>query len=169
MKILKFICLTCLITGLSPFLYATEPTIKVGIISQPSLFFVDKSGLIQGFYVGLLKDFALKEKIKISLNPVKPEEIQSKLETNEFEIVIGLEQTPELTRQLDFSKQSLNSVWGMLYVHESYGIPIHTIFDLHGRKIAIKKDDPKANGLKNLCDQFKINCSFKTVDSYQKV
>lgn len=170
MKILKFICLTCLITGLSTRLFAAEPPpLNVGIISQPSLFFADKSGLIQGFYVDLLEDFKIKEKIKINYSAVKPEELQAKLDNNEFAMVLGLEQTPELSRQLDFSKQLLNAVWGVLYVHELYGVPIHTIFDLHNRSIAIKKDDPRANGLKRLCEQFKINCLFKTVDSYQKV
>jgi len=169
MKILKFICLTSFITGFFPFLYAAEPAIKVGIISQPSLFFVDKAGLISGFYVELLDDFALKEKIKISHSAVKPEDIHAKLEKNEFDLVLGLEQTPELTPLFDFSKQHLNNVWGIMYVHASEGAPIHNVFDLHERKIAIKKDDPHANGLKNLCNKFKINCLFKTVDSYQKV
>lgn len=170
MKILKFITLTYLITGLSPLLYAAEPLpIKVGIISQESLFFVDKAGYISGFYVELLEDFKQQENLKISYSAVKPEEVQAKLETNEFAIVLGLEQTPELARQLDFSKQHLNNVWGVMYVHESQGIPIHTIFDLHNRHIAIKKNDPKAITLKNLCSQFKINCLFKTFDSYQKV
>lgn len=156
--------------GLFPLVGVAESQpIKIGIVSQPSLFFVDKAGYISGFYVELLEDFKQQEKLKISYSAVKPEEIQTKLESNEFEIVLGLEQTPELARQLDFSKQHLNNVWGVMYVHESQGIPIHTIFDLHGRNIAIKKDDPRAMGLKKLCEQFKINCILKPFDSYQKV
>jgi len=156
--------------GLSPFLCAADSQIiKIGIVSQPSLFFVDKAGYISGFYVALLEDFKQQEKLKISYSAIKPEEIQSKLESNEFEIVLGLEQTPDLNRYLEFSKQHLNNIWGVMYVHGTQGIPIHTIFDLHNRNIAIKKDDPHAIGLKNICTQFKINCIFNLYDSYQKV
>jgi len=152
-----------------PLQAAEPPPIKIGIIAQPSLFFLDKSGYVQGFYVDLLEDFKQQENLKISYGVVQPEEIQAKLEANEFAMVLGIEQTTELTRYLEFSKHSLNNVWGALYVHETYGIPIHTIFDLHNRSIAYKRDDPHLAGLKNLCSQFKINCIFKPFNSYQKV
>lgn len=168
MKTLKFIWVTLLWAGLSlPTFAAEPPPIKIGIITQPSLFFQDKSGYVQGFYVDLLEDFKQQEKLKISYAEIKPEDIVSKLESNEFAMVLGLEQTSN--PHLEFSKHHLNTVWGVLYVHETQGIPIHTIFDLHNRHIAIKKDDPRAAGLIKLCNQFKINCIFKTFDSYQKV
>jgi len=173
MKIDKFINIICLIIGLClppTMARATDPQpINVGIISQPSLFFVGASGYVQGFYVDLLEDFKQRENLKISYSPVKIEEVLDKLKNNDIEMVLGLPQTSNLENLLDFSKQHLNATWGVVYVHELYGYPIHTVFDLHNKNIGIKRDDSKGIALKKLCSQFRINCKFETFDSYQKV
>ncbi|MEY3220430.1 MAG: hypothetical protein RIT27_1787 [Pseudomonadota bacterium] len=173
MKTLDFIKMISLIIGLSlptiPAHATDSQPIKIGIISQPPLFFTDAAGYVQGFYVDLLEDFKQREKLNISYSTLKIEEVRAKLENNEIDIAFGLEQTPELTTQLDFSKQHINVNWGVVYVHELYGPPIHTVFDLHNKTIAIKTDDPKGIALKKYCFLFRINCSFETFDSYRKV
>lgn len=170
MKRLTFVLIILLSSGLSlPPLTVDASMIKIGIISQPSLFFLDHAGLLGGFYVDLLDDFKQRENLKMSYEVIHPDEIGTKLLSNELEMVIGLEHTPELARLLDFSTQSLNAVWGVLYVHATQGVPVYSIFDLHQRTIAVKRNDPHAIGLKKMCTQFKINCLFRSVDSYSQV
>lgn len=87
------------------------------------------------------------------------------LEDGKIDLLSPLGYSAERAKIFDYSKQSLVSVWGQLFVQK--GQQIYSFLDVSGKKIGIIKGDLNGKLFQKQCKLFEINCTTKEIDSYQ--
>lgn len=86
------------------------------------------------------------------------------LKNGKIDLLTSVGYSEQRSQYLDYSEQSLVSVWGQLFVPK--GQKIYSFLDVNEKKIAIIKDDLNGKNFKKKCQLFEVQCYFEEVNTY---
>jgi len=164
--------IVCLFLFLSPLFYAEDSklVVKVGIYEDEPLIFQDNNGNVKGLYADVLGYIASQEGWEIQYVYGTLNEGLTRIKNNEIDILTAVAYSPERAIYTDFSKETVFPNWGQVYSVPD--LTIESFLDLEYKRIAVVKGDiyyVGPNGIKNLMDNFDLNCTFVEVNDYNEV
>ena len=169
MKKWSFICF-CLIILIALFIpiHSTADTkIKVGVYQNKPLLFTDDDGKVKGIFADILNYIAKKEEWEIDY--VNESWIQSydDLKSGKLDMLGAIAFSERRNQIFDFTYENVLSNWGQIYINKRSGI--ESILDFEGKKIAVLQNDIYFKGLRELTEQFGIECRFIEAFEYDVV
>jgi ABC-type amino acid transport substrate-binding protein/serine phosphatase RsbU (regulator of sigma subunit) len=172
--ILRYITLLAWLVGLSFALTAQNPhdkTYRIGLYENRPLCFRDTDGGLKGIYIDLLEHVALEKSwiLKYVYEPSLEKSLEN-LKKGDIDILVALGYSEERAKEFDFTKETVMTNWGEIYIHKDSAI--RSILNLEGKKVAVMKNNiyyEGSHGLKNTAHQFKINIKFVEVPSFKEV
>lgn len=162
----------CLFLFISPLFYAEDSKIvvKVGLYEDEPLIFQDKNGNVKGLYADILEYVAAQEGWEIEYVYGTLSQGLDKVKNKELDVLTAVAYSPERAAYTEFSNETVFPNWAQIYSVPS--IEIESFLDLEYKKIAVVKGDiyyVGPNGIKNLMDNFDLNCTFVEVNDYNEV
>jgi len=162
--LLKFFLLLFLLLPSS--LYG-KTVLKVGIYNNKPTVFVNEAGVVQGLFVDILEDIALRENWKIEYVFGHFSELFNNLQAGSIDILPAVAFSKEREAFVDFTNETVIANWGELY--SSANLVITSLVELEGKKIAVKQGDIHFLFLKRMIENFNISCRFLETDEYETV
>jgi len=162
MNILKAALGLSLLLCISVSLLAAQgEQMRVGVFEQKPLLFKGKEGFLLGFYAELLKNLEKETgwKFKYELND--QETLRSKLEQGDLDLVMGLPFALNYVDNLNFSSESVLTVWGEVYTLQT-NESLKNIFDVQDKVLAVRQNSPVFDAFRHQCDMFRLACEFKS-------
>ncbi|MBT7307803.1 MAG: transporter substrate-binding domain-containing protein, partial [Gammaproteobacteria bacterium] len=143
-----------------------EPSpLTVGIYDNPPQVYRDQSGTPQGIYVDLLREIARLEQWDIDFVWGDWSTQLAAAKAGKLDLITSIAYSKERDRLLDYSQESVVTVWGQLY--QTPELEVQNILDLEQQEIAVMKNGFYGNRLAELCVQFEVQCNFLPVSSYR--
>jgi len=149
----------------SRFALADDHVLRVGVYQNPPQVFIDDQGNPGGIYVDILNEVARLEGWTIEYVPGSFAEGLEAVRLGKIDAMTSIAATPERDRFVDFSKETVISVWGQLYV--SPGFSPNNILDMDGKSIAVMESGVLGNNFAKLCNNFEVECNIVPLTSYQ--
>jgi PAS domain S-box-containing protein len=146
-----------------PALLQADTRIKVGVYQNIPLIELHDDGSAHGFFVDILENIAKKENWTIEYVPGSRIECLERLKSGQIDLLGAVPQSESGAKAYHYSYEGMISNWGQLYVGEQS--TIESIVDLKDKKIAVLHDDIYFDGLKQLAEQFGIQCRF--IEAYE--
>ncbi len=144
--------------------------VKVGIYDNPPKIFTDKNGHAAGFWPDIISYIAAQEGWQIEYVHGSWQECQEWLQNNRIDILPDVAYSEERNIEYLFSHETVLTSWSKIYTQKGSGI--QSIIDLEGKHIAVLKGSVNVegpDGIKALARLFDVNCTFKEVESYDRV
>jgi signal transduction histidine kinase/CheY-like chemotaxis protein/ABC-type amino acid transport substrate-binding protein len=145
---------------------AAEPLL-MGVYDNHPLMIVDSENRSSGFLVDVVNRIAGQESWEVIYRPGTWSQCLEWLRRGEVDLLGGIAYGEHRARDFDFSRESLITEWGQVYV--TPGVPIDGVADLNGRKVAVLLDDLHFSNLRVLVQQFGIQCRFVEAEDYETV
>ncbi|MBF0447478.1 MAG: PAS domain S-box protein [Magnetococcales bacterium] len=145
----------------------TAPLVRVGYFPNPPQVFQNDLGEPQGIYIDLIREIARLEGWELQFVWSDWSTALEKLQNQEIDLLTSIGFSSERDQTMDFSQESVVTVWGEIYQHRNG--QIQTILDLNNLQIAVMKDGIYGIKLAELCHQFDIRCQIVSVPSYDDV
>ncbi len=157
---------------ISPLFYAenSKLVVKVGLYEDEPLIFQDNNGNVKGLYADVLEYIAVQEDWEIQYVYGTLNEGLTRIKNNEIDVLTAVAYSPERAVYTEFSNETIFPNWAQVYSVPS--LEIESFLDLEYKRIAVVKDDiyyVGPNGIKNLMDNFDLNCTFVEVNDYNEV
>ena len=109
-------------------LYAQDRIVRVGVYQNAPQVFIDDQGVAKGIYVDLLKEVALREGWEIEFVQGTFASGLEDVKNGDLDILTSIAATTARREFIDFSNETIVSVWGQLYVQS--GFQPTNIFDM---------------------------------------
>lgn len=157
-----------ILIALSIPIHSTADTkIKVGVYQNKPLLFTDTDGKVKGIFADILNYIAKKEEWEIDY--VNDSWIQSyeDLKSGKLDMLGAIAFSERRNQIFDFTYENVLSNWGQIYTNKRSGI--ESILDFEGKKIAVLQNDIYFKGLRELTEQFGIECRFVEAFEYDVV
>ena len=160
-------CLIFLIALFLPIHSIADTKIKVGVYQNKPLLFTDNDGNVKGIFADILNYIAKKEEWEIDY--VNESWIQSynDLKSGKLDMLGAIAFSERRNQIFDFTYENVLSNWGQIYINKRSGI--ESILDFEGKKIAVMQNDIYFKGLRELTEQFGIECRFVEAFEYDVV
>jgi signal transduction histidine kinase len=142
-------------------------TLRVGVYENVPLSFVDGNGRVGGVFIDILEHIAENEDWQIEYMPSSWAENLDRLADSRIDLLGVIAYTAERNLLFDYSLESVLTEWGQIYVRKDSGI--ESILDLKGKKVAVLMGDTHYANLRDLVDQFGIECRFIEAFEYEDV
>lgn len=163
-----------LIFGLLLFLATSETAfsqearriVRVGIFQNKPVVFLDEQGNAAGLYADILDEIARLENWDLRYVSGSFSNIVQFLNSREIDIISSIAQTEPRKRVFDFSKQTVWTLWGTIYIRPNSDV--QTVLDLESKKIAAMKRGVLGTQVKALCASFEVDCLFKETNSQKE-
>ncbi|MBF0582834.1 MAG: transporter substrate-binding domain-containing protein [Magnetococcales bacterium] len=160
------VCMTLLALIFPPLTDAASRTVRVGVYqNRPGVFFSEQ-GVAAGFYIDILEAVAYQEDWQLDYLPGTWPEGLIRLENGTIDILVAIAYTQERTKKFSFTKETLFSNWGQVYVHD---LEIQSILDLEGRSIAGLRGDIYTIQFDDLMNKFQIAHKMVETTEYKEV
>lgn len=147
-----------------PLMYLDGP-IKVGMVQNDPLAFVDADGHPKGIYVDVLDHIAERQGWELEYVDCQGDCL-TMLEQGEIDLLVGVAVSEDGER-FAYSNESLLSNWGQIYVRRNAGI--QSILDLEQRSIALVRDEVYAPQFDLTLERFGLTANLIEVDDYAAV
>lgn len=144
-----------------------KTVLKVGIYNNKPTVFVNEAGVVQGLFVDILEDIALRENWKIEYVFGHFSEVFNSLKAGTIDILPAVAFSKEREAFVNFTNETVIANWGEIY--SSANVVITSLVELEGRKIAVKQGDIHFLFLKRMIENFNISCRFFEIDEYETV
>lgn len=147
-----------------------EIHLKAGIYENAPKIFTDDNGEPRGFWPEIINYIASEEGWELEWVKGSWEECLQRLERGEIDIMPDVAYNHERAVKYIFQQEIVLLSWSRLYTRK--GINIQTVFDLEGKKVAGLKGSYNiegSEGLRELLNDFKINCQLIEMNSYIEV
>ena len=169
MKKSRFIyfCLILLIALFIPIHSTADTKIKVGVYQNKPLLFTDNDGKVKGIFADILNYIAKKEEWEIDYVNESWIQCYEKLKSGKFDMLGSIAFSERRNQIFDFTHENVLSNWGQIYINKRSGI--ESILDFEGKKIAVMQNDIYFKGLRELTEQFGIECRFIEAFEYDVV
>ncbi|MCK5162088.1 MAG: transporter substrate-binding domain-containing protein [Desulfobacula sp.] len=149
-----------------------EPlVVKVGAYENPPKITFEADGNVTGFWPDLLSYIAKKENFEIKYIKGNWDQGLARLKAKEIDIMPDVAFTEKRGKMFIFSKAPILMSWSRVYIKKT-NKEIATIRDLNNKKIAVLKGSVNLEGpggLREICDQFNLNCTLIELSDYAKV
>jgi PAS domain S-box-containing protein len=152
------------------FAYADKITINVGASSNPPFVHIGPDGTVYGIGCDLMKHVADKENFEINYVVGTWDEVLTKLDNNEIDVLFPVAYTKERALKYTFNEEAVFVNWGVIY--SSQKERISNITDLEGKKVAVIQQDvylTSSQGLQQLAESFNINIDYIYAPDYEGV
>lgn len=149
---------------------ADEPsqrTVRVAAFYYPPAILKGIDGAMQGWYVDLLKDISVREKLQIEYVYGSWAEGLERARRGEVDLVTSVAWTAERATFLDYGKQPLLTVWGELFVPEDS--KVDGILQMAGKSVAVMRNDYNGKAFREMAGKFEIDCRYVELDSFEEV
>ena len=146
-------------------LYAQDRIVRVGVYQNAPQVFIDDQGVAKGIYVDLLKEVALREGWEIEFVQGTFANGLEDVKNGDLDILTSIAATAARREFIDFSNETIVSVWGQLYVQS--GFQPTNIFDMDLKRVAVMKSGILGERYGKLCDDFNIACKLVPMASYE--
>ena len=163
-KILSF-CLL-LSTCFSVYGYA-QTTLKIGVYDNKPTIFVGDDGVVQGLFVDVLEEIAIKENWRLEYVFGQFSDVFTQLKEGKIDILPAIAYSKKREEIIDYSNETIMANWAELYVPGNRRLT--SLLELEGKKIGVKQGDIHFTALKVLTDQFNVSCRFIEADEYENV
>ncbi len=141
---------------------AQNKLIKIGLTHAPPLIILKENALPEGMLVDFLKEVAILENWKIEWNVGNWTDVYNRVKNGQLDLMTYIAYTPERAKYFNFSRKSFVTGWGQVYTNS---IDLYqNILDYDHKKIALVKADVHAEGIKEQCKKFSVDCKFIYVD-----
>ncbi|NOX34297.1 MAG: transporter substrate-binding domain-containing protein, partial [Deltaproteobacteria bacterium] len=145
--------------------------VKVGAYENSPKIGFEPDGKVSGFWPELLSYIAKKENFKIKYVKGDWDQGLIRLKAKKIDIMPDVAFTEKRAELFAFSKAPILMSWSRVYINKN-NKDIVTIRDLDNKKIAALKGSVNLEGpggLREICDQFNLNCSIIELGDYKKV
>ncbi|MEO5341400.1 MAG: transporter substrate-binding domain-containing protein [Magnetococcus sp. MYC-9] len=139
---------------LVPLLADAGRDVRVGVYQNRPGVFMTEDGQVNGFYIDLLEETASRENWQLHYVPGTWPEGLARMESGEIDLLVAIAHTLDRTRKFDFTRETVFSNWGQVYVRSP---EIQSILHLEGRKVAGLKGDIYTMRFTDLMDSFHIS------------
>lgn len=146
---------------------AASKTVKVGVHQNTPLTFIDENGKVGGFFIDLLESIADEENWEIEYVQSSFSECLSNLESGRIDLLGAIAYSESREKLFDFTYESVFTNWGQMYINNI--TDIESIIDLKGKKVAVLQGDIYFDNLRELVNQFGIQCRFIEAFEYEDV
>ena len=165
LRLLFLICVACVLFLSGTALHAQERVVRVGVYQNAPQVFIDDQGVAKGIYVDLLKEVATREGWTLEFVPGTFASGLEDVQTGDLDILTSIAATDARREFIDFSNETIVSVWAQLYVQP--GFEPTNIFDMDNKKVAVMKSGILGERYTKLCDDFNIACKIVPKASYE--
>ena len=141
--------------------------IKVGVYQNKPLLFTDDDGKVRGIFADILNHIAKKEEWEIEFKNESWIQSYEDLRFGKLDMLAAIAFSEQRNQIFDFTYENVLSNWGQIYINRRSGIK--SILDFEGKKIAVLQNDIYYKGLKELTEQFGIDCRFIEAFEYDAV
>lgn len=165
---LKYILVTLtvlLFSGGIPCVLGNAGGIRVGILNNKPIGFIDEKSAAAGIYPDILSAVAEIENLDLVYIFANWPDLLEKLKNGDIDLMTGIVFTPDRDLVFDFSKETVAMVWGQVFTHDQSNI--QNILDLDGKKTAILENDINAQNFKKLCRAFDVTPLFEECPNYE--
>ena len=154
---------------------AEARVVRTGLYPIPPLIVLSDQNTpdsVQGIFPELLQHVASQEGWQLEFVRGTWAECLSRLEKGEIDLLPAIAITRERSRYLVFSRETVVSDWGQVFVSSSAPSPIQSIIDLDGKTVAVMKDSVfyvGDNGLRQLAEAFKLQIDYLELNGPEQV
>jgi serine phosphatase RsbU (regulator of sigma subunit)/ABC-type amino acid transport substrate-binding protein len=125
----------------------------------------------KGIYYDLMEHVSIERQwiARYVYEPSLQKSLQN-LKDGKIDILLALGYSEERAKDFDFTKETVLTNWGEVFVHKDS--KIRTIIDLKGKKVAVMKNNAYYSGprgLRNLAEHLHINLEYVEVGSFEEV
>lgn len=161
-KILFF----CLLLSICfcPSSYA-QTTLKIGVYDNKPIIFVNDEGEVQGLFVDLVEEIAIKENWHLEYVIGDFSDVFAQLKGGGIDILPALAYSKHRKEIIDYASETILSNWAEIYVPGDKKLT--SLLELEGKKVGVIQDDIHFTALKELTDRFNISCRFIEVFEYE--
>jgi len=138
--------------------------LRVGVYQNAPQVFINEDGDAEGIYVDILSEIARLEDWQLEFVESSFSDGLESVRSGQIDILTSIASTPEREKFIDFSKETIISIWGQLYVHPKFSP--QNILDLNEKKIAVMKSGLLGDRFKTLCKNFDVGCRIIPMSSY---
>jgi len=142
-------------------------TVRVGVYQNAPLTFIEENGKVKGFFIDILEYIASKEGWKIEYVQRSFSECLSNLESGRIDLLGAIAYSESRGKLFDFTYESVFTNWGQMYINNK--TDIESIIDLKEKKVAVLQGDIYFDNLRELVNQFGIQCRFIEAFEYEDV
>ncbi len=167
-----FICFLTIFSPCLPYAQnAKSKTYRVGLYDNSPLVFKDSvDGNFKGIYIDLMEHISIERQwiAKYIYEPSLQKSLQN-LKDGKIDILLGIGYSEERAKDFDFTKETVLTNWGEVYVHKDS--KIRSILDLKNKKVAVVKNNAYyegSHGLRKTAEQFKVPIDFVEVGSFEE-
>ncbi|MBK8573731.1 MAG: transporter substrate-binding domain-containing protein [Holophagaceae bacterium] len=119
-----------------------------------------------GFYIDMIEEVGRAQGWEIHYVPGSFAESLERARRGEVDLATSVAFT-ERAQYLDYGKEVTLTVWSILYANPK--VPIQSVFDVRGRRVAVMKSDVNGQHFIDLCRKFEIQVDFVVVPSFEDV
>lgn len=135
--------------------------ISVGIYQNPPLVGISDEGVVEGFFVDIIKYIANEEDWEVDYSFDSLSNSFEKIEKNELDLLLVIAYTEERVEKYIYNRETLYTNWGQIYSNMS--LTIDSFIDLDGKIIGVEKSDVhyvSENGIKNILKDFGVDVTY---------
>ena len=142
---------------------AEERTVRVGVYPNAPKIFVDADGRADGIMVDLLRKIAAAENWRLTFVPCEWSACMKAVEQGDIDLLPDVAWSVERNQVLDFHNVPALHSWSQVYRHPR--VPIASILDLDGKKVAVMGDSIQQAYLADFLLQFGVQAQLVSVRS----
>ncbi len=170
MRLIRW-CLVCIL-GLPaiwtcPVEVQAATVVRVGHEQNHPMASVGQNGKSQGIMIDIVEEVARREGWTIQYLPCVWNKCLENLAAGELDLLVGIAYTPERAEKYSYNQHTVISNWGLLYSRP--GQKIESYNDLHGKRVALVKNDVYSNTFIKMIQQFNIRCDLVYADNFKEV
>ncbi|MBN1574636.1 MAG: PAS domain S-box protein [Deltaproteobacteria bacterium] len=141
-------------------------TVRVGIYQNQPKIFIDEDSRPSGIFVDILEEIARLEKWNLVYVPCEWAECLDALENDRIDLMPDVAYSRERDEKYDFHKAPVVDSWSQVYANKS--IPMTTLSDLKGRRIALLKRGIQETVFKQMISGFGFNVNIVETKTYEE-
>ncbi len=148
-------------------LIAGPRLVRVAVFPHKPATFQEAGGQVRGFYIDMIEEVGRAQGWEIHYVPGSFAESLERARRGEVDLATSVAFTEERAQYLDYGKEVTLTVWSILYANPK--VPIQSVFDVRGRRVAVMKSDVNGQHFIDLCRKFEIQVDFVVVPSFEDV
>ncbi|MFN7958915.1 MAG: transporter substrate-binding domain-containing protein [Holophagaceae bacterium] len=153
--------------ALSCVLGAGPRQVRVAVFPHQPATFQDAGGQVRGFYIDMIEEVGRAKGWDIRYVPGSFAESLERARRGEVDLATSVAFTEERAQYLDYGREVTLTVWSILYANPR--VPIQSVFDVRGRRVAVMKSDVNGQHFMDLCRKFEIQAEFVVVPTFEDV
>ena len=141
--------------------------VKVGVYQNIPLTFIEEDGSVKGFFIDILEHIAAEEDWEIEYVPDSWVGCLEKVKNGKTDLLGVIAFSRDRNKVIDYTYESVLTEWGQIYANRE--VPIESILDLRGKKIAVLQADMHFTNLRELMIRFGSSPRFIETFEYEDV